>query len=174
THHFEPQINQRSNSAAASVKPMEAVLKALKQLDFENLQGLKMTSSENGKYVFFGEKISPTPIPVKLVYQPVEEGNIRLAWDISVQTMDLQNWWSVRVDAKTGKIIDTHNWVFSCNFDIDHASNVAGTISLPTDTGFGMAQTAIVGDGSQYRVYDLPVESPIFGVRTLVTEPADP
>lgn len=174
THHFEPQINQRSNSAAASIKPMEAVLKALKQLDFDNLQGLKMTSSENGEYVFFGEKISPTPIPVKLVYQPIEEGSIRLAWDISVQTMDLQNWWSVRVDAKTGMIISKHDWAFSCNFDIDHALNNTEAKPVVADTGFGKAQTAIVGDGSQYRVFDLPVQSPIYGVRTLVTEPADP
>ncbi len=55
--------------------------------------------------------ISRNPIPGKLVYQPVNRGEARLAWDLEIYELDAQNWWRIRIDALTGDVLDKTNYV---------------------------------------------------------------
>src|SRR5690606_30867256 len=83
-----------------------------------------------------------------------------------------KNWWSVRVDAVSGQIIDKNDWVVSCNFgDGDHSNHVFHANTKEDFTLF--RSNAFGADGSQYNVFAFPVEAPSFGGRTLLSSPSD-
>jgi hypothetical protein len=88
--------------------------------------------------------IALTPIPAKLVFQPVADGAARLAWNLEIDESSQRHWWSVRVDAESGALLSKHDFVA-------HETT----------------------DGSSYRVFPQPTESPNHGPRALVSEPAE-
>jgi extracellular elastinolytic metalloproteinase len=55
--------------------------------------------------------VSRNPIPTQLVYQPVAKNLVRLAWELEIYELDAQNWWSMRVDALNGAVLDQKNYV---------------------------------------------------------------
>lgn len=57
--------------------------------------------------------ISRDDIPVRLVYQPLADGRLRLAWDLTIATLDSQHWWNVRIDATTGRMLERNDWIAS-------------------------------------------------------------
>jgi len=83
--------------------------------------------------------ISRNDIPVRLVLQPTDSA-LRLSWELTIEEIEGDNWWQIRVDAETGLELSRNNLVAA-------------------DT---------------YEVYEVPTESPSFGPRTTVTNPADP
>lgn len=60
---------------------------------------------------FAEPSISLDPIPAKLLYFPLEDGTLRLAWNYVVRTPDRRRWLDVNVDAETGRILSQVNWV---------------------------------------------------------------
>jgi hypothetical protein len=171
SNNFESGLSQRVNSETPSITPIQAVSNAAAQLGL-GVAEPKLLSSENKKQVFSAPKISRKPVSVQLVYQPVGEENIRLAWDFSIHTLDGKHLWSVRVDARTGKIINKNDLVLSCSFG-NHEESEVSKLSASLLKKFGKAPVSMLGDGSQYEVYPLPVESPNHGNRSIVSEPAD-
>lgn len=80
------------------------------------------------------------------------------------------NWWSIRVSATDGTIIERNDWISQCDFDhctgTEHIHSMAlqpGSMPMPPPPG-----------ADQYEVYALPVESPNHGNRSLVINPSDP
>ncbi len=146
---------------------------------------------------FRGGNLSLEPIPVKLIYQPLADGTLRLAWDLNFNQRDARHWWSIRVDAATGDVLDVTDWVVHDEWTID--SGVSGadlTERKPTPSGeigqgfVSIAYTAfraplsIIADKlltGTYRVFPLPIESPGHATpptpadgRELVANPDDP
>ncbi len=123
------------------------------------------------KVVFNTAGISLEPIPAQLVYQPMPDGTVRLAWQVEIYTLDAHDWWSTRISANDGAVLDESNYVVHDNFgahDEGGANTVAAAESHDT--------TAIAADPlapDQYRVYAMPVESPSHGGRTLQVDPAN-
>ena len=121
--------------------------------------------------------ISFSPVPVKLVYQPVA-GTARLAWEVQIEELSQQHWWSLRVDAETGALLAKNDFVVRDNFAADEAgggaSGASGTSAgVATSSAAGTTTAQGVADGSSYRVFGHPVESPSHGPRSLVANPAD-
>ena len=119
--------------------------------------------------VFSGAGISLDPITVQLMYQPVADGSVRLAWDLGIYELDAQNWWSMRVDASTGEELDRANLVDHDTF----GPREGGSGGAGTGSGIAAKPVAQAAGGS-YNVYPAPVESPNHGNQTLVYSPADP
>jgi subtilisin-like proprotein convertase family protein len=123
------------------------------------------------KTIFNNAGISLEPIPAQLVYQPMPDGTVRLAWQVEIYTLDAHDWWSTRIAADDGAVLDELNYVVHDNFgahDEGGAQTVAAAESHDT--------TAIAADPlapDQYRVYAMPVESPSHGGRTLQVNPAN-
>ena len=101
-----------------------------------------------------GAGVSREPIPVRLVYQPGDDGSISLAWHVEISPTQSDDVWELRIDAGSGAELARHNLVIH-----EHA-------------GVTVDQLAV--DGSSYRIFDLPVEAPTFGTTSLVVDPADP
>lgn len=76
--------------------------------------------------------------------------------------------WQVRVNAHSGEIIDTRNLTLSCNFE---GSPETTLVTNLTDEIHSNEE--LLSDGSQYRVFPYPFESPLNGPRALLVNPAD-
>ena len=118
--------------------------------------------------------ISREAIPAKLIYQPVAGHTIPLAWDLVIRETSGQHWWHVAVDAHTGAMLRKNDWIVQCavpsgrkEVDYDAAEDLMAAPPAP-------AAAMPPPDGAGYRVFAFPVESPVYGDRTLVTDPADP
>lgn len=101
-----------------------------------------------------------------------------LAWDISIESISETNWWSLRIDATTGAIVNKANWMSSCNFDHDHSNDV---VNLDFNANlYDIPNYREIEDATQanctecYEVFALPLESPYYGNRSIVTQVADP
>jgi len=177
TQSFIPLLSQKVNSTSPGLTPQQAISQAASQLGLNSPTGLELLENpENNKYVFSNGSISQENIKVKLVLQPNEEQTtLRLAWDLDILILDGSHWYSVRIDAQTGQLLETHDWVVSCNFGEAHltehnkaASRIIEKSILEVNT------TNRLVDGAQYRVFAMPNESPNHGNDQLILEPADP
>lgn len=105
-----------------------------------------------------------------LVYQALDDGRVRLAWNLELDLPAVAHWWNVSVDAESGELLTR----------IDYVDHDAAMISVGEDGKreprpiVGAPERLGVDDGSSYRVFALPLESPNDGERQLVTNPADP
>ncbi|MFD1873231.1 T9SS-dependent M36 family metallopeptidase [Hymenobacter bucti] len=149
---------------------------ALKQ----DLAVQKQTGAKNGETVFSTAGIALEPITAKLVYQPLADGSLRLAWEVSIYELSAQNWWEIRVDAATGELLEKDNLVVHCEFDNDGPAGVplgqysASAATKPAAFNFAAAVATAAATGT-YRVFPLVTESPSHGPRVLVgADAADP
>jgi hypothetical protein len=175
---FQNNIEDRVNSTVPLLNETQAIEKAAAYFNLGALGQIQYLESKRGKQVFSKGSISQENIPVELVYTANDDGDLILAWDLSIYTLEGSHWWSARVDARTGNIVNHNDWVISCSFgnhanhDADHSSHNY------KNNSFNLFKENIASftpnDGSRYNVFPLPVESPFHGSRAIVTEPADP
>src|SRR5690606_14798858 len=171
---FIRNLASKVNTISTSVTPQQAILNAANHLGLANISSLDLLDSiGDSEYVFSNGNISGDDIPVKKLLTPTQAGAVKLTWDITIRTNDGMHWWSVRVDAVNGEMLDVADWVVSCNFgETGKHSHQEGAIKLEED--FNMFKAAsYYTDGSQYNVFPLPIESPNHGSRQLLVEPAD-
>ncbi|MGY0390933.1 T9SS-dependent M36 family metallopeptidase [Bizionia sp. KMM 8389] len=169
-------LNTKINVTSPSITASQAVLNAANALSIGGVQGLELLEKVDNSYVFSKAGISQTEIPVKLVYVQTEDGNLVLSWDLSIHTLDGRNWYSVRIDAVSGDLINQNDWVLSCNFgDADHVNHGhAVTTQVDNSANFTLFKSApVVSDGAQYNVFAIPTESPNHGPRTLLLNPSN-
>ncbi|PWI30068.1 peptidase, partial [Flavobacteriaceae bacterium LYZ1037] len=170
-------INQKVNTISPQINAQRAIENVVTQLNLGSLQGLELISGNNKEFLFTNGNVSRNNIPVKLVYYySVEQDDLKLAWDLNIDALKSNNWWSVRVDAVTGQILEKSDWVVSCNFgDGNHANHTDNSNhQVVAQESFSLFKpNALVEDGSHYNVFALPVEAPSFGGRTLLSSPAD-
>lgn len=115
--------------------------------------------------------IATKPIQAKLMYQRTEK-SLQLAWNLEIEEVGAQNYWSVRVDAKNGAVLDQNNYVIHEDFAAQ-AEQAGQSEPSNAQPQAAVSPNAVMVGGGSYRAYALPVESPIHGARTLVSDPAD-
>jgi|GEM_PF-6218120 len=166
-----------------SITSSQAVQNAANQLGYNvsgNLSIIENRGTANKAVLLSEAGISLSPIPVKLMYQLNEDGTLSLAWDLSIEEVAQNNWWSVRVDAVSGQIISKDNWMLSCTFEHDHSIHEKKEVKeevldfnknlydIP-NYAEKMACAEENSLGGVYEVFEMPIESPYFGPRTNVT-----
>ena len=57
------------------------------------------------------------------MYQTLEDNSLRLAWDLSIYLLDASHYYSVRIDAVNGNLLDTIDWVVNCAVEKGMFSN---------------------------------------------------
>ena len=112
--------------------------------------------------------ISSENIRVDLVYQPVGK-LLRLAWDVNIHLKDKSHWWNIRIDAVTGEFLKKNDWVAHCDFGTPTGSSIGSTLTTIPNSNSSNQITSLAA----YRVFALPLESPSFGVSTLIPDPSD-
>jgi PKD repeat protein len=97
------------------------------------------------------------------------KNEVKLAYTVRFTLTGSDALWQVRVDAHTGEIIDSHNLTLSCDFGTPNIPSGP----LPKYSAEVESTEQLLNDGSRYRVFPYPLESPLNGPRVLLTNPAD-
>lgn len=158
------------------VTAVEAVGAAANSLDLDEPRNVQIISSSRGvaqETLLSGGGISDSAIPARLGWQPTDDG-LRLAWQLVIDDASDAHLWNATVDAATGELLAVDDWTSE-----DNAAGLASALARSQAAGpAGSGVSALsspnpVDDGSSYRVFALPKESPNDGSRTLITNPAD-
>lgn len=165
---FEPELSA-----------LDAIISAAQKMGY-NLDIMPaLISKDNDKalsHKYSGGNISQEEIPVKLKYQPLPDGSIRLAWDLSILEINSSNWWNIRVDAVSGDILDKENWTLNCSFDNHQNHDESCTTKkmfIPARFSERAETTQSMLVPNSYNVYPLGIESPSHGSRNIEVSPAD-
>lgn len=163
---FLPNAAGKANSAVPQITAGQAVVAAAAHLNLplnETPAGV-LTDEGRQEWLFGNCGISKEGIIAKLYY--VQDGQtLRLAWSVVIDERSGSDCWNVRIDAATGQFIEKNNYTVSCSFDCksgthDHSQAVQQSANAPKT----------IAAGPQYNVFELPVEAPNFGGRTLISE----
>ncbi|MCP2043333.1 T9SS-dependent M36 family metallopeptidase [Pontibacter sp. HSC-36F09] len=175
---MQKQVGKRVKSNQPGLDAAGAVAAAAQHLGIAMKEQLTVQERGNGRnraVIFSKAGISLEPIPAKLVYQPMEDGSLRLAWEVSIYELDAQNWWNIRLDATTGAVLDKDNMVVQCQFENDGPGGkfMHDEHSHRTASPYVAApQASIVRVSNAYNVFAMPVESPTHGPRSIVSTSA--
>ena len=179
---FVKGLRAAANRRAPALSAAEAVEAAARHLELTIAEPLNVLEAEGGpaRRTTFGRAgISLDPINVGLVYQPVGESSVRLAWSVEIHQADGQHAWDIRVDAENGDVlagddhIDHDDWGAGLAPDVARNRNLSAVAAAARPASVASAAQPTVNDGSAYNVFARPLESPSDGGRTLVTNPAD-
>jgi len=172
---FVANVSEKVNTKIANISPFEAIISASTHLGLEIPTKLKIIETVDTKHFLIdGSEISLEDIPVQLLYLPTEN-DIKLVWDLSIYLHSKEHWWSIRVDAQTGEVLDKTDWVVSCTFESCDHSELSHSSRRPIpEVNSTVASPVPPPSTDQYRVYGLPLESPNHGPRNLEVGPSDP
>ena len=120
---FERNIESRINTIDPVLSETQAIQFASKQLGIGDPSALTIETVVNEVSTYTESSLSRVAIPVKLVYAKNENGDLRLAWDMSFEIPNGKHYWSARIDAVTGILIDKTDWTVSCNAGTNDHSN---------------------------------------------------
>ena len=173
---FVSNLASAVNRATPVLDPVSAARAAASAVYLTPTAPLQIIEQRGGvsrETVLSGGGISLSPIPVKLVYQPVA-GAVRLAWNVEIEEVSQLHWWSLRVDAETGALLSKDDFVDHDNFSAAEAGGSTSSASSAGATSSAASATTVSGvaDGSSYRAFGRPFESPNHGARSLITNPA--
>ncbi|MBQ0768652.1 MAG: M36 family metallopeptidase, partial [Bizionia sp.] len=172
---FQSNIAAKINTITPTVSAQEAIVSAAAEYNLGAIGNVNAINASNNQFTFSKGDISRSDIPVRLVYQTTHEGDLKLAWDLSIEAINGQNWYSVRVDATNGEVLNMNDWVVSCNFgEFGHTDHTGHSKTSNAFSLFKSETTSMAPDGSQYNVFALPTESPNHGPIQLITDPANP
>ena len=146
-----PNMAALVNSTTPSLLPAHAILKTIDHFQLEMPNDIQYIANSGNDFTFSSESLSDNTIPVTLVLYP-HNGTLRLSWDLHIELKNDNHWWSARVDAITGEILDTNDLVLNCEFHTPSAS----TVSKQPQFELFNDQRNMSADGSRYNVYALP------------------
>ncbi|MFS4482393.1 T9SS-dependent M36 family metallopeptidase [Hyunsoonleella sp. 2307UL5-6] len=172
---FVSNIKSKINALAPALKPEQALQKTASHFNITLSESSKSIQTSKNKNVFSNRSMSQEKIPVELMYCKDDAGNLALVWDLNIFTPDSKHWWSVRIDAVTGTVLEQDDWVVNCSFEGEHihVNETISSVLKQEHKGFNFETEAFFVDNSQYNVLPLPAESPNHGSFQVVTEPAD-
>ncbi len=164
-------LAQRTNASSPALNAEAALGSAARDLGLTVSDVRVLASRTPADITLAPSGISHDPIPARLIYVPLSNGPVRLAWDLTIRSVSTPNWWHVLVDATTGEVLRTTDHMVHCT----HAQGAyARGYSALNDLLRAEAPLAPPPpDGSGYRVFPFPTESPVHGPHDLVSDPAD-
>jgi len=166
---FISNIDEKINSTEPLISAKAAIINSVNHFDLGQTENLEEISNTDKNFIFSSAGVSQHEIPVNLSYFQTDANSIKLVWDLSIHSLDSKFWYSIRVDALTGVIIDKTNWTINCSFPNHKNTNEFELFS----NSLSSQNKSTVSDGSHYNVFALPAESPIHGTRQLLSEPSN-
>ena len=170
---FSKDISQKVNTTTPAISAATAIGNAVLELGINSPTNLVLLETVSlNSFIYSSGNISLENIPVKLVFQKMEDSSLQLAWDLSIYVLDASHYYSVRVDAVTGTILNIGDWVVSCSFEEykDHSdsSHTENSVLFSKED----LTMASFNDDAAYRVYPLPFQSPDDGESSISINPS--
>lgn len=161
------------------ISPESAMQSLVAQAGYIALEPLKAKTEKNlhpGMVAIFERNsFAADDIHVRFKYY-YHENTVRPIYYITLFERKGSAAWDYLVDAETGKIIEKRDLVIRCNFDHPHVSECKDEMKLQGSafTAVPKQKAGIFGMlAGSYRAFALGVESPLFGTRTILTDPEE-
>lgn len=155
-------------SRASSNKPAITAEDALTKI--ANRLGISEVS--NYKILKYDETSEMHNVAKQRLLYHNDHGDLKLAYEISLEEPKSSNYWLMHVDANTGEILMQENLTLSCNF---HQDAYAPLVALPAFIGpqntKASQKVVAAPDNASYNIFALPIEAPTFGNRSVVSNP---
>lgn len=172
---FVSNLSEAINRTTPVLSAAAAVESAAQHLGFTLSAPLTIQEVEGGaanEVLLSNGGISQQAIPAKLVYQPLESGEARLAWDVEIYELTSVHYWSMRIDAETGAVLSQMDFVQNDQW--------AKPVAAVQKTGAAVASATVnlttnsnILSPDQYEVYAIPSEYPDDGPRVIAVDPAN-
>lgn len=170
---FVKNLSGKVNASAAQLSPVQAVEHAARHLNLQVTEPLQIVAAESQEaYTVSKGGISTVDIKVRLMYQPMPEGEVRIAWDMALEIPEKTHYWNLRVDALTGAVLDQQDYTLHCDFGTPGHSDAHAT-HAKAELAPLAPRPPRTNNPDEYRVFAPPLESPNHGNRTLMVNPAD-
>ena len=170
---FLNSLEKRGHEAAASpqISAAQAANAAFAHLGYTATAPISVVSQEftpNHKTMLTNGGFSKREIPAELVYVINDQGNLVLAWKLSIEAMQIAEWYEVRINAVTGQFINKGSYVNTCEFGHVHADETETEDMWAFHKDDHAATNPNLLLTGTYNVFAMPIESPYYGNRTLV------
>jgi len=152
---FQADLAKRVNTKTHVLTEVQTIVSAAKLLGLSSNgdYDLNRMNGKNGITIFTAPAISNNEIPVELFFDASGK-DIRLAWNLSIQTKKDAHWWSVRFDAITGEILSQNDWYTSCTFEGNCSEHANKHVSNPKPkTGLAALMMPPPPSTDQYNVF---------------------
>ena len=174
---FIKTLSSTVSSNSASLSASDAIYAVASSMNY-SINGLEEITYEGGtskKTLFNKAAISERDIPAKLLYYYSKKTGTRITWELSIKETTGADWWNFYLDAVSGEILYKENWTVSCNILGDHnIHNHSNNAKLENNITESIPQSMVAETSAMagsYNVYPMPVESPNYGGRSVVTNP---
>lgn len=175
------EFTDRLSAVAPTYTMDDAVSHAYRYLGFDKGTNMERSFKHKNYAIYEKNEQLLNDLHVKLIGYPLNEGEIRLSWQVQIHHKSDGDLREVFVDASTGEILDEKNLTTYCAFDHIHRENCRETSSqskkeaaIPVSTVLSAESSLNAVDGSAYKVFAVPAESPAHGPHVVVSEPAHP
>ncbi|MEO1518702.1 MAG: T9SS-dependent M36 family metallopeptidase [Bacteroidota bacterium] len=185
---FLSDLDKRIQTARARIDVNDAVLKVKSFFKIEGEDRLHLKKKINNQsYVFDAAGLALEPITAKLVYEPLADKSVRLAWEVEWYELGAQNWWNAKIDAQTGVVLAKHDQIIHCEFN--HAEDLCKASGHTHDHNHGHHHNhghvakkereespfspANLLMANSYNVFAVPLESPNHGGRSIEVDPSN-
>ena len=130
-------------------------------------------SRPNGtKLLDFGRIGTYENVTAELLWVPVSEKEVKLAWQVVVAPEQSDDYWLVRVDAANKAIIGKDNLTVYDSWDKEGMTSTPNFVTERNDIQkFNLTYDLPIVNGASYLVIKYPTESPSHGAASVHTDP---
>ncbi|MDX1667433.1 MAG: M36 family metallopeptidase, partial [Saprospiraceae bacterium] len=174
---FVPGIAGRINTAQPRLSAASCIQYAFDHLGLDTDTPLEVKEKDRDGWILFESgKATRLPIRAQKFYQLMPDSTLRLSWNLSIAPRGSPDFWSLRVDALSGEILDKNNWTLYCQFAEPHHAHQWNCDPQTDQPLQAMAEGgwSFEDDGARYNVFPAPVESPLHGQRAIISDVHDP
>jgi Zn-dependent metalloprotease len=145
-HRAVPNLTSSIQNDGLQLTAVEALVNAADhlRLDLNQTPVVEQVIGGAAQMVIIGDSgISQDAIPARLAYQPLADGTVRLAWELIIYELSGENWWSIRVDAANGSVLDKSNFVVHDNWGFHQDSGQGGSLGSDASLNVPLAASAV-------------------------------
>ncbi len=163
----------KNDRSPTPINADEAVKVALKHLGYaaKDFPILKKEATTLPMHWYTVNAISSEKIRSQLIYFP-NKNSLELCWEVSIYEDQKDIWWDLFFTAVDGTLAHISDWTLNCEWDHSTCSHHEESPHA-TSHNIGPLKKENVFTSNSYRVFAQPIESPLYGDRSLVTNPWD-
>ncbi len=116
---FVANLADKVNARSPILNDREAIQRAAQHYGLTATSELSLVDYKGGADLaatYSPAGLSRDEIPSKLVYMPLADGSVRLAWETTLQLVNGTDWWNVRIDALSGEMLSEYNFTNSDSY----------------------------------------------------------
>jgi len=156
-----------TNTNAASVSLQTAFEQVSQQLNLNLSICANFKTTKPNRFEMHCDEHFMHPVRAKLVYFPLENGQLRLVYEFSLEPRFSNDSWTIFVDADNTEIVYQQNRTLSCVFHSHNEENILSNCVETPESHQVVNENRNLGQ-AVYNAFPLTVESPIHGSRNLL------